>query len=69
MEFDGSGMKWNFFGTSLCTNVNIVLNKNKIFIRKIKENEVGKDIAFNFKKLFNMQIAFRTNKDKFLFNM
>ena len=39
-----------FFGTLLCTNVNIILIKNKIFIRKIKENEVGKGIAFNFKK-------------------
>ena len=46
MEFHGSDKKCNFFGTLLCTNVNIILNKNKIFIRKIKENEVGKDIAF-----------------------
>ena len=27
-------------------NMNIILNKNKIFIGKIKKNEVGKDIAF-----------------------
>ena len=46
MEFHGSDTKCNFFGILLCTNVNIILNKNKIFIGKIKENEVGKDIAF-----------------------
>ena len=46
MEFHGSDKKCNFFGTLLCTNVNIILNKNKIFIGKIKENQVGKDIAF-----------------------
>ena len=46
MEFHGSDKKWNFFGTLLCKNVNIILNKNKIFIIEINENEVGKDIAF-----------------------
>ena len=46
MDFHGSDKKWNFFGTLLWTNVNIILNKNKTFIRKIKENEVDKDIAF-----------------------
>ena len=34
MQFNGS----NFFGTLLCTNMNIIPNKNKIFIGKIKEN-------------------------------
>ena len=38
MEFHGSDKKCNFFGTLLCTDVNIIPNKNKIFI--------GKDIAF-----------------------
>ena len=46
MDFHGSDKKWNFFGTLLWTNVDIILNKNKTFIRKIKENEVDKDIAF-----------------------
>ena len=46
MEFHGSDKKCNFFGTLLCTDMNIILNKNKIFIGKVKENEVGKDIAF-----------------------
>ena len=46
MEFHGSDKKWNFFGTLLFTNVNIFPNKNEIFSREIKENEVGKDIAF-----------------------
>ena len=46
MEFHSFDKKCNFFGTLLCTNVNIIPNKNKIFIGKIKENQVGKDIAF-----------------------
>ena len=44
--YHGSDKKCNFFGTLLCTNLNIILNKNKIFSRKIKENEVAKEIAF-----------------------
>ena len=38
MEFHGSDKKCNFFGTLLCTKVNIIPNKNKIFIAKIKKN-------------------------------
>ena len=30
----------------LCANMNIIPNKNKIFMGKIKENQIGKDIAF-----------------------
>ena len=48
MKFHGPEKKWNFFGTLLCKNVNIILNKNKVFIRKIKENEVGKETKRNF---------------------
>ena len=62
MEFHGSDKKCNFFGTLLCTNLNIILNKNKIFIGKIKENQVGEDRTY-------MQIDFRTNKKKFWFNL
>ena len=38
VKFHRSDKKCNFFGTLLCTDVNIIPNKNKIFI--------GKDIAF-----------------------
>ena len=31
MEFHGSDKKCNFFGTLLCTNVNIILNKNNFY--------------------------------------
>ena len=46
MEFHGSTRNVIFFGTLLCANVSIIPNKNKIFTGKIKENHVGKDIAF-----------------------
>ena len=46
MEFHDSEKKCNFFGTLLFTIVNIILNKKRIFIRKIKKNEVDKNIAF-----------------------
>ena len=38
MEFHGSDKNCNFFETLLCTSVNIIPNKNKIFIGRIKEN-------------------------------
>ena len=68
MEFHGSDKKFNFFGTLLCTNVNIIPNKNKIFIGKIKENKVGKDIAFQ-KMIQHADRYFRTYKKKFWFNL
>ena len=68
IEFHGSDKKCNSFGTLLCTNVNSILNKNKIFIGKIKENKAGKDIAFP-KMIQHADRYFQTNKKKFWFNL